>query len=118
MNDERYQQIVEFLQDGNIPDSIEHKSNFRKLCRKFILGSESEYGILYFQKQVTTPTYVIRPECADKPVEDLVSGVDYITQDTKITILYKVVKEDVLEELLAGCVQFSVRSIISPNYCS
>ena len=109
MDQETYTNITNFLQNGTIPDIISNKSNFRRTCRKFVIGTGTKYSNLYFQKQKYESHFTIKPESMHKPVESLEEGLDYSVQKTLATELYNVVKkEDVNDSLqqihnLSGC---------------
>ena len=99
MEDIQYDEIVAYLQLGDIPERVTNKSNWRQKTRNFVLGDSTKYGALYKQK-ITLKTSC-KPFVTLKKDRDWKEGEDYKILQEPCFKLQQVIRLSQCNELVS-----------------
>ena len=57
MEEEIYNQIINYLENNIYPENVTNKSNWKQKTKKFFIGEISTFGRLYYRKLVVNEEY-------------------------------------------------------------
>ena len=98
MEEEIYNQIINYLENNIYPENVTNKSNWKQKTKKFFIGEISTFGRLYYRKLVVNEEY--QSLNTQKKVKDWKKDEDYKVTSKPSFIFQAVVKKNQCEKIV------------------